>query len=315
MKAFHASMVVGLALAPLLAAGSAAAQQPTEEATLSPREQEAGDRFKKGAEFFKQGDYKLALIEFERAYELVPNYRVLYNIGQVNYQLNNYAKALTALRRYLDEGGAEVPSARRTAVEQDIAQLRDRVASLTVKTNVEGAEILVDDLPLAKAPMAKPAVIDAGQHVVKVTAPAHEARSQVITVAGRDNLEITIEIRDARSVVVIAPKESKTPVPAIVAWSATGLFATAGMVTGILSLNSQSTLKGLRESTSYVAKSDMDSVASRAKTYALIADISFGATVLAGGAALYLTFRKEPKEPPKQGVSARFVGDGVAGTF
>src|SRR5262245_54376929 len=62
---------------------------------------EAKQRFDRGLELYAEGEYPLALIEFTRAYELVPNYRVLYNIGQVCIQLGQYANARRALEEYL----------------------------------------------------------------------------------------------------------------------------------------------------------------------------------------------------------------------
>src|SRR5262245_61950348 len=63
------------------APSSAAPAQPTPEILA-----EAKQRFDRGYELYEEGEYPLALIEFNRAYELVPNYKVLYNIGQVCIQ-------------------------------------------------------------------------------------------------------------------------------------------------------------------------------------------------------------------------------------
>jgi len=60
--------------------------------------EEASTRFKRGLQLFDEGDYALALVEFERAYQLAPNYRALYNIGLVNVQLGRYAEATRTVR-------------------------------------------------------------------------------------------------------------------------------------------------------------------------------------------------------------------------
>jgi hypothetical protein len=282
--------------------------------------EEAADHFRRGTEFYKQGDNKLALIEFERAYQLAPSYRVLYNIGQVNFQLANYAKALVAFRRYLSEGGAEVPADRRTLVEADIASLLERVASVRVKSNVEGAEVLVDDVPVGKTPLGEGVLVDAGQHVVRVTAQGYEPQQRVLTLAGRDRVEAEILLKKVEKNVVVVRTDEGSSVSAapIIAWSLTGALATTALVTGILSLNSQSSLRSLRESESYVSSSELDSAASRAKTYALVADIAAAGAIVSAGVAVYFTFFDEKaKKPAPSGSAAttRFVGNGVAGTF
>src|SRR5688500_11421447 len=40
---------------------------------------EASDHYEAGLELYADGEFKRAAIEFDRAYELVPNYRALYN--------------------------------------------------------------------------------------------------------------------------------------------------------------------------------------------------------------------------------------------
>lgn len=287
----------------------------------APADVEARERFAKGVQFYKAEDYKLALIEFERVYELTPNYKVLYNIGQVNFQLNNYARALKALDQYLREGGNEVPEDRRKAVEADIATLRDRVATIEVTANVPDAEILVDDVPAGKTPMKEPALVDAGQHVIRVSATGYQAGSKVVTLAGRDKTKISIELKKAEASVIIV-EDKRNNVPTILAWTATGVFVVVGTVTGILSLNSQSTLSNLKESNQFVAQTDLDSVSSRAKTYAIVADVSFGLAIASAVVATYFTLKGDPKPlatpaaaiPPPRPV-VRFAGSGLAGSF
>src|SRR4051812_29519826 len=66
---------------------------------------EAGERYGRGLSLYSEGDYALAVIEFERAYALVSDYRVLYNVGQVRIQLGNYALARVARETKLRDGG------------------------------------------------------------------------------------------------------------------------------------------------------------------------------------------------------------------
>jgi len=54
----------------------------------------AAEHFRHGVALYKDGDYAGALVEFRRAQDISPNYRVLYDIGQSLYQLQRYAEAL-----------------------------------------------------------------------------------------------------------------------------------------------------------------------------------------------------------------------------
>ena len=76
--------------------------------------EEAKSHFQRAVDLFHEADFRAALIEFQRAYDAAPNYKVLYNLGQTAQELQDYAGALKAFRGYLDGGGREIPAARRT---------------------------------------------------------------------------------------------------------------------------------------------------------------------------------------------------------
>ena len=86
------------------AAPSAQAPAPPSAEVLK----EAGERYARGLSLYGDGEFLLALVEFERAYQLSNNYKVLYNIGQVRIQLGRYAKAKEALEEYLKIGGSSL---------------------------------------------------------------------------------------------------------------------------------------------------------------------------------------------------------------
>src|SRR5205814_1517107 len=122
----------------------AAALSPTSE-TGSRRRYKRSVRGRRSA-FMADRRKKLRLLpEFRRAYELTPVYKILFNVGQTNLQLNNYADALSAFETYLAAGGAEIPAKRRAAVEKDIAELQRKTASITVTVAnaLEDVDILV----------------------------------------------------------------------------------------------------------------------------------------------------------------------------
>ena len=58
---------------------------------------EAATHFQRGVGLYREADYRGALVEFHRAGELVPAPVTFYNIGETEYQLREYAEALTAL--------------------------------------------------------------------------------------------------------------------------------------------------------------------------------------------------------------------------
>ena len=148
--------------------------------------EEAKQRFDRGLDLYTEGEYPLALIEFRRAYELVPNYRVLYNIGQVSIQLGQYANARRALEEYVQKGGEAIPADRRAAVSKDLSMLEQRTAFVEITANVPGSDVLVDDVAIGKTPLGGALLVDAGIHRVIVRHPGYLQRNDQVTLAGGD---------------------------------------------------------------------------------------------------------------------------------
>ena len=66
----------------LLAGPSVHAQPKTTASETEPALGEARERFQRGVDLYKEGSFDAALAEFNKAYELAPNFRVLYNMAQ-----------------------------------------------------------------------------------------------------------------------------------------------------------------------------------------------------------------------------------------
>src|SRR5437762_2085447 len=116
---------------------------------------EAGERYARGLSLYGDGEFLLALVEFERAYQLSNNYKVLYNIGQVRIQLGRYAKAKEALEQYLKAGGSSLSAERTQAVNKDLSTLAERTAILNIVTGEVGADISLDGKVIATSPLTE----------------------------------------------------------------------------------------------------------------------------------------------------------------
>ena len=82
------SILVPLLLCSFLAAAAPVRFARADDATTQA---EARAHFSRGVEFYKEGDYRTALIEFKRAYEVLPNYKVLYNCDTVRKIVSRFA--------------------------------------------------------------------------------------------------------------------------------------------------------------------------------------------------------------------------------
>src|SRR5512141_2517800 len=100
------SLMLVLAMVLLPFPWSAVASEETDAA-------EAAARFQRGVDMYREGGYEGALAEFRKAYQIIPSYRVLYNIAQAQYALHDFVGAHKSLMQYVNEGGSEISTERR----------------------------------------------------------------------------------------------------------------------------------------------------------------------------------------------------------
>jgi hypothetical protein len=302
-----------LASSLLVIAGLAAA------AHADTKIEEAKTHFKNGTELYDENNFRGALVEFQRAYELAPSYRILYNIGQVDMELQDYAGALIAYRRYIREGGSDVPPARVGQVKEEIDKLSHRVGQIIVQT-ASGAEVLLDDLRVGFAPLPEPLTVNTGRHQVTVRVPGHDADTRVVDIAGQETTTVAIDndfapagggVTGTAPAPVPSGPPSRTPM--ITAWTFTGVFAVTATVTGIIALSDSGNLSDLRN-TYPTTKSQLDSERSKVTTMAAVTDAFGAAAIISAGIATYLTLSHH-HATEKLAVGATPTGAFIAGHF
>jgi len=301
------------------------ATQPSKEAL-----EEARTRYERGTQLYSEGDYKLALIEFQRAYDLAPTYKVLFNIGQVNLQLGNYAAARRGFEKYLAEGKGEIPDKRKSEVEKELTGLRNRTAHVTIVADVEGAEVSIDGNPAGTTPLPEPLLVDAGQHTVAIKREGRIPATKAITLAGADEVKVEFELPAQAAPVnptVIAPiRETRTYYKTEktsytwVGWLMTGVFTAGATATGIAALALSSDLKSAREAaigpneTAAAKRKDLDDRQKKARAVAVTTDILGAAAIVTGAITLVFTLKSDKGEEAKKKTGASDVHLGVSPT-
>lgn len=287
------------AIAPLPARAAPSTETPSASAMA-----EAKMRYERGLKLYDEGNYDAARVEMQRAYELAPSYRILYNLGLVHRQLNDYAAALRAFTQYLAEGGKKVEPKRRTEVEKYLVDLKAHVATITIEVDKAGAEVSVDDATVGNAPLPEPVMVNAGKRRITARVPGRAPETKVITVAGGDAVTVKLELGEPAvdkpppppAPAPAKPKGSNTPL--YVAWGATaGLAVGAGVSATVLFFAARD-LRNLKSQPAPV-RADLESAASKSRTWALVTDIFLASTLVAGGVATWLTLRSEGRSEPR----------------
>jgi hypothetical protein len=183
-----------LALALVLSVNAAphpALAQPAHSAEADRAE--ARERFDRGLRLFNAGENAGALAEFKRAYDLIPNVLVLYNMGLVYAQMGRPVEATDALGRVLANPGTLSPERLATA-RHTLDDQAPRIAEVSVDAGVDGASIQVDGVEAAKTPLAGPLRVTSGTHVIGVVAPGFSPQRKEVTIAGGEKQALKFDL-------------------------------------------------------------------------------------------------------------------------
>jgi hypothetical protein len=312
------TVLLSLALAALPATNEARADGGKNEPQVAAgKSEEASQRFKSGVAFYKDKDFPAALVEFKRAYELLPNYNVLFNLGQTARELKDYAAALTAFEQYLRDGGAKISAARRKEVAAAIDELRQKVGKIKVVTSVNGAEIVVDDVLVGVSPLADPVMVNAGRRKLSARSSGYTPAQRMVDVAGTEETTVSLDLTkiDASPPKVERPVHLKKG-PPLAAWvmlSATGACALAAGVTGGLAVSARSGLKDALATFPGDAKA-ITAAQGRTRNFAITTDVLSAVTV-GGAVTTAILFVVAPRVSGKATVAVSPTGIAVRSVF
>jgi hypothetical protein len=288
-------VVSALTAAPLNATAETKHPAPSAEAVASARA-----HFARGVKLYEEDDFRAALIEFSRAYELAPNWGVLFNVGQSYYQLRDYAGALRTLERYEAEGGAQIPSDRRAQIDRELDELRGRVAHVTLTANVAGADFSLDDAAIGRSPLAGPILIGAGRHRLSASKAGYLPTVRIVDIAGSDDVAIALELREEEARPPVATADSPSYAGAAVTLGLGVAGIAVGSVFGVAAVGNKSNLNkecNTAKACPAAAQGDIDGLSRNG----VISTVGFGV----GGAALalgaYLFFHERSKERANAG--------------
>lgn len=313
-----APLVFALVLSPVPAL---AQQPPSAPARPEGAGGEGKAHFERAVQLFHEGDFRAALVEFRRAQEMTGSFKMLYNIAQTEYELQDYAGALRSFQRYLEAGGAEIDAGRRAEVEGEIKGLAARVAHIQIKSNVDGAEVLVDDVLVGRTPLADAVLVSIGRRKVTLQKDGVVSAPRVVELAGGDRSVVRIDLTAA------APAPTAPPIGPVSPPSRTGLWASlavtgglavgAGIVGG-LALGAHGDTQ-TKLGTLGVTAAEIEAAHSKTQTLALVADILGGTAIAMVGVTIVLavtTGKSDAPAPPKAAtVTFGSRGLAVGGTF
>jgi hypothetical protein len=276
-------------------------------AQTSDAAREAGQHFRRGVELYGEANYAGALVEFKRAYALASSSTALYDIGETQFQLQDYAGALQTFKKFLAEFG---PGENHHAeVEAGVQVLATRVGHLRVTSVPAGADVAVDDEAIGKTPLAEPLLVSVGHRKVVASMPGREPVTRYVDVAAGDEADVTLALPEPVQVAPPSfPSTEHGAAPAVgpPRWHASSTLVTAGWITtgalaaaagtfGLLAIHESDELKQARAGLQPAVPSGsnpaapVDQDAHEVRVFAAVADSLTIAAIVSGGLSLYWT--------------------------
>ncbi len=295
-RIFSCLVLLAMATA-VLSPSSADAQRRRRRAAAEPAGPSDADRatareaYGRGQTHLEAGEFEQAEAAFMEAYGAVPNPVVLIGVAHARERGGNAVGAVESYERYLTER-ADAPD--RAEVEQSIAELRARPATLVLTSTPPGAAITIDEVAREEVTPAE-VEVPPGDHTVALTLEGHEPVTETVTVTFGERHEVAPAFvalppvgdefgEEGEGEEYEEPEEEATeedegiPAGVWVSSAVAGVGLITGSVLGFLALSEQSSFDD----------DPTEETADNGETLALFADVAFGVAIAGAITAVVL---------------------------
>jgi hypothetical protein len=168
---------------------AASAQAMTEAWTLTQRAQSLNEAHQPAA----------ALAAWQRAYELSSDPTLLLEIGRLERDNGNFARAAYAFEQLLARGEARVPVSRLQLATRQLQAVAARTARLDVQTNVVGAAVELEPARgvATGTGFVVNLLLDAGERRLSFGKPGYETRNLVVTLEPGEARTLRVDLDKA----------------------------------------------------------------------------------------------------------------------
>lgn len=306
--------------------------------------EEARRLFKVGVALLEDPDgakYDEARIQFQKAYDLSGNWKVLANLGVCQLKLERDGEAIASYEKYLAGGGANIDPEEKAQIERDLAVMKAQV--VTVHLTFPGTGAAVTDertdsrgnkmINEYTAPDTALTIgLHPGDHTITARLPAGTAKWDArLAPAGEEShtFEIAAEPVAAPGAAPgvapaagtpgadqgTAPQEGERPIPVPV-WigaGVTGALTIGAVVTGAMALGKRGDFDSINDSSH--SEAEKQSAHDSAASMGLVSTILSAGALVGAGVTTYF-FLSRPtvsKEQQARTVIAPWVGPGGGG--
>lgn len=300
--------------------------------------EEARRLFKVGVALLEDPDgakYDEARVQFQRAYDLSGNWKVLANLGVCQLKLERDGEAIASYEKYLAGGGANVDADEKAQIERDLAVLKAQVVTVHLTFPGTGASVTDERLDsrgnrMINEYQAQGETLTLGLHPGDHTltarlqsgtskwearlAPASENSHTFEIVAAPAAAPATTAGAGPGSPAAdqgVPAKEGERPIPTTV-WigaGVTGALTIGAVVTGAIALGKRSDFTSINDSSH--SEAEKQSAHDSAASMGLVSTILSAGALVGAGVTTYLFFTR-PSEAAKDQQARTIVAPWVA---
>jgi len=202
---------LGVMLAGALVAGAARAQDAQPQVgDAAPGYSEA---IAEAVDHYSAGRWRRAQEAFARAHALQPSARTYRGLGLANFYLENFAVAREAFEQALADTRKPLADDQRSELAELLRACERETGRFELRIAPEGARVELDGATIEQRTLT----LDRGDHVIAVSAAAHQPERIVLTVAGGEQRAVEVSLATAeRATPATIEAASEGPRPPLV---------------------------------------------------------------------------------------------------
>lgn len=245
------------------------------------------------------------------AWSLNKHWQIAGLLADCEEQIGRHRDAAEHAAYYLKNA----PADRHERATKLLSDAKAKIGTLSLQVVPAGAEVLIDNVPVGRAPLAEPIFLEPGEHTVAARVVGRPDASRAVTMkaGSAENVSLSVE-KDT----VPPPIEPRSMAPVVVLSGVAAVGLAAGVGLFVAGNGKLSTAEGLHQDIVDGHKScvsgasnfdahcaDLDSTSATADTlHRLGFGVLIGSGAAAAGAVTYLLW---PRSKPTTGASVRVL--------
>jgi hypothetical protein len=188
------SSVLAMFLVPGAASAQAIARHrevPLSQALHGP----AKEAYTSATLLYNNGDFAGAAAKYEQAHALASDPRLLFDVAICEKNLRAYARMQKYLQEYEADAGTGISPDGKAAADAALAATQNLVGTLTIRTSVSGATVIVDGEPAGTTPLETPIVIDLGKHAITLQMTGFQPVHTTVEISGGTPSNVSLALR------------------------------------------------------------------------------------------------------------------------